>query len=351
MKNETVHPYLASWFARHPEQMPLGLMAVDTTGRILEATPRAAEMCGMTKEDLTGASLDDTPIPLDVEALRTPGNTICFTLQRMDGEFDLRCTCTGTTSNETGNTAAIVILEETPGASAADSVRIQLEKLASIDNLVAGVAHELNNPLTAVLGYAQLLLHKTQDETTRKRLVAIAEESQRCHRIVQNLLTFADRNKGEKVMTDVNRLLADTMALCRYQMQVDHIEVRLDLADAPAMVLADLDELRRVFLNLMSNAHHALTKTKSDDRRLEVSTTVKGDSLYITFLDTGAGVPREIRHRIFDPFFTTRPLGEGMGLGLSVAFGIIQDHGGRIWLDPSENAGGAAFQLELPLAT
>ena len=226
---------------------------------------------------------------------------------------------------------------------------VQAEKYSALNIVVAGVAHEINNPLTSILGTAQILLSKIDDPQQARRLHLICEESERCGRIVANLLGYSQSFRLVKEPTDLNKLIDETVALCRYQMEVDNISVKVNLDPVLPEVPLQSQEMQRVIVAILNNAHLALTEIEDRPRNLTVSTQSHGEMVRIIFADTGPGVPTDLQDRIFDPFFSTRSLGAGTGLGLSVAYGLAQDHGGRLWIESTEGKG-AKFVMELPVA-
>ncbi len=241
---------------------------------------------------------------------------------------------------------------------------IQSEKLSAIGQLVAGVAHELNNPLTSVSGYAQLMLRDTTlNEEVLQDLRHIHMQAERAARIVQNLLIFAREHKPERVIVNLNDVLRSTLSLRAYQLRVDNIAVITHYDTNLPATVADPYQLQQVFLNLINNAHQAMLErggpgTLTISTRLGTSRRNHGDDgsdhaerpemIEIEISDTGVGIPERNLNRIFDPFFTTKPVGQGTGLGLSICFGIVQEHGGQIW--PESTVGiGTTVHVELPL--
>lgn len=236
---------------------------------------------------------------------------------------------------------------------------IHAEKLSAIGQLVAGVAHELNNPLTSISGYTQLLLRDTSlAEPLRDDLRHINTQAERAARIVRNLLVFAREHKPERTLISLNEVVRNTLSLRAYQFRVDNITVITELdADLP-MTVADPYQLQQVIMNLINNAHQAITEhggpgtikltTAISPDEISDGLTLAADRLRLSVADTGIGIPANELNRIFDPFYTTKPVGQGTGLGLSICFGIIQSHGGRIWAE-SELGVGTTVLVELPL--
>lgn len=225
---------------------------------------------------------------------------------------------------------------------------VRHEKLAALGQLVAGVAHELNNPLTSVMGFTELLLAEDLPPSIRQDVERIGHGAARCARIVRNLLTFARPAVQERQLVDLNRVVTLVLDLQYYRLRVDSIEVICDLAPTLPPVLADSYQLQQVLVNLIANAHHALT-TVEGPRRLSICTTQDGESIRLTVEDTGPGISSEVLPRIFDPFFSTKRVGEGTGLGLSTAYSIVEAHGGHIDVQ-SEPGRGACFTVVLPVS-
>jgi PAS domain S-box-containing protein len=220
------------------------------------------------------------------------------------------------------------------------------EKMAAVGQLISGVAHELNNPLTAILGYSQLLTSNGQmNPQGLEYSDKLYKQAQRTHRIVQNLLSFARQHKPERVAVQLNQVLEDTLALRDYDLRMSNIRVHFDLAPGIPTTAADPHQLQQVFLNLVNNAVDAILENASDGD-LWIRTEAKEDRLIIEFRDSGPGVKEP--SRVFDPFYTTKPVGKGTGLGLSICYGIITEHGGSIRVGNVEPHG-ASFMIELPL--
>lgn len=219
------------------------------------------------------------------------------------------------------------------------------EKMAAVGQLISGVAHELNNPLTAILGYSQLLSGSGQMgpqgiEYTEK----LYKQAQRTHRIVQNLLSFARQHKPERIPTRINQIIEDTLALRDYDLRMGNIRVHLDLNEDLPLMSADPHQLQQVFLNMVNNAVDAILES-SEDGDLWVGTRSDSEKVYVEFTDSGPGVQEA--SRVFDPFYTTKPVGKGTGLGLSICYGIVTEHGGTIRVRNLPHRG-ASFTIELP---
>jgi two-component system NtrC family sensor kinase len=219
------------------------------------------------------------------------------------------------------------------------------EKLAAVGQLISGVAHELNNPLTAILGYSQLLESSGQvGPLALSYSEKMYKQAQRTHRIVQNLLSFARQHKPERIPVMVNTLIEDTLALRDYDLRMNQIHVHLELSLDLPLIPADPHQLQQVFLNLINNAVDAILD-HSQQGELWVSSGVDEKNLFVELTDSGPGVKDP--SRVFDPFYTTKPVGKGTGLGLSICYGIITEHGGTIRVRNCPPRG-ASFRIELP---
>jgi two-component system NtrC family sensor kinase len=231
------------------------------------------------------------------------------------------------------------------------SKMIQTEKMAALGQLVSGIAHELNNPLTAIIGYAQLLLGHELNAAQLDDAKKVYQEAERARRIVKNLLYFARENKPERVRVNLNEVVERTLALRSYELKVENIAVECDLdLDLPP-TMGDPYQLQQVVLNLVVNAEQALLEGRGQGQ-VRISTRhglhLTGSRISLEVSDDGPGIAPEIASRIFDPFFTTKPPGVGTGLGLSIVYGIVHQHGGEVTFESPPGAG-AKFTVELPV--
>ena len=227
---------------------------------------------------------------------------------------------------------------------------INAEKLASLGRMAAGVAHELNSPLTGIVTFAYLMIKRMPKENTQdiEDLKVIIDQAERCSRIVRGLLGFSRKTASEKARVNINLLIENTLSMVRNQAKFHNIAFDVDLDKSAPEVTADPNQIQQVFLNLLINSADAMEER---GRVIIASRMVKdnGDKfIELEFTDTGPGIPEDIRGRIFEPFFTTKPAGKGTGLGLSVSYGIIKKHGGQIFIK-SEPAEGASFFIRLPI--
>ncbi len=224
---------------------------------------------------------------------------------------------------------------------------LQSEKMSAVGQLIAGVAHELNNPLTAILGYAQLLESEGLNERATDYVGKMFKQAQRTHRVVQNLLSFARQRKPERSEVDIRKVLEETLALRDYDLKVNNIAVDKDLGTAAAMVVADPHQIEQVFLNIINNAVDAVLE-KRRSGKLKIRVYCEKNDVCAQFTDDGPGIKDP--KRIFDPFYTTKSVGKGTGLGLSICYGIVKEHGGDIKAHNADE-GGAVIEVRLPAAS
>ncbi len=222
----------------------------------------------------------------------------------------------------------------------ADSLRTA--QMAAIGELAAGVAHEVNNPITGIINFAQLLLDDSKKDSLQEELLGrIVDEGERIALIIKNLLSFARESENENEPVEMVQVIQDSLSLVEHQLKKDGIKITTEYSPKPCGILGNFRQLQQVILNLLSNARFALNErypNSSPDKKIEISCypfiQEGGRTItQITIKDTGTGIPQGILSRLFDPFFTTKPSGKGTGLGLSISYGIVQDHGGVIKVD------------------
>ncbi len=352
------------------------VLLISPEGKILRANQAAARAAGRRFTQLVGApcceAMSGTPHPPDgcplqqVLQTRRPASA---EITDRDGSR-IRHVAIYPIFDARGDIQAVVeYARDITQIKAAQARLMQAEKLSALGELTAGVAHELNNPLTSILGFVQLLQRTELSDRQSSYLGVIHDETRRAARIVRNLLTFARRQEPEKKMLDINTILEETLSLLAYQLRVSGVKVEQDLDPNLPKTAADPYQLQQVFVNIINNAQQAMQEAHGGGtltiRTLPVlrpagyahNTTLnladQPDStleswVRVEFTDDGPGIPPELLTRIFDPFFTTKPPGKGTGLGLSVCHGIIRDHDGHIWAESTPGRG-ATFVLELPV--
>jgi PAS domain S-box-containing protein len=354
-------------------------------GAVIYEAPNVPRITGYTIEERLGKSSFETVLPEDwpivqaafAQVVARPGSVarnVQFRAVRKDGTI---WWAEGTATNllDDPNVRAVVInyrditgrkQAEIQKEAALEALRdnmeqlkmtqaqlVQAAKLAAVGELAAGVAHELNNPLTSVMGYAELLLDTLPpDIPFRGDLEIIAKQAARARDIVRNLLDFARQSKLQRQPCDLNQIVQQTLGLIRQHLETSGVVIEEQYAPYLEPVDLNSGQMKQVFLNLINNAAQAMPQ----GGRLRVSTVQVGDEMLVTVTDTGTGIPPDIMDRIFDPFFTTKPVGQGTGLGLSVSLGIVQEHGGRITVesqvkppDQDSSPGGSTFSVWLPV--
>ena len=343
------------------EHAPIGYMRTNSSGIILNLNQCAVSQIGARHSDeITGRSLADVftegseALCAAVNADEGQTGVVFKSRVSLKSSFDAvlvsgvvvaRIPSTGDTGPEFE-----IYLEDALENEDIYKKMLQAEKLSALGEIVQGVAHELNNPLTGILGYAQLMLASASTEQMRSRLEQISSEAQRCHRIVEGLMNFSVAGESEKRLADINEVVENTMTLREYQMRVDGIAVTIEAAKDLPPVMIDVRGIQRAFISIINNAHHALLGIKDRNRRFSVSTGIDGSCVFIAFEDNGPGISQSNLKKIFDPFFSTREIGEGTGLGLSLSYGVITEHRGRIEADSVEGKG-ARFRVFLPCGT
>lgn len=222
-------------------------------------------------------------------------------------------------------------------------------RLASIGEVAAGIAHEINNPLTGVIGFAQMLSQMDIPKDIKEAVEVINDGASRTAGIVEKLLTFARRNKPGKEYVDINSIVSSTVDIRTYEMRTNNIEVTTELAPDLPLTMANVGQLQQVFLNIIINAEQAMIESH-EGGKLSIKTEQLNNSIRVSISDDGPGIPKENVDKIFDPFFTTKGEDGGTGLGLSISYGIIKEHGGKIHAR-SVPGKGATFIIDLPVVS
>jgi two-component system NtrC family sensor kinase len=274
-----------------------------------------------------------------------------YTLLRKDGsEFPGELSA-ALMRNQSGEpTGFVAITKDITERKQMQAQLLTNDRLAAIGELISGVAHELNNPLTGVIGFSDLLAdRKDLPKDIMDDIKIINSEAQRTANIVKNLLTFARKQPKEKQLTDINRAIEAVITLLAYEQKVNNIEVNTRFASDLPEIMANTFDLQQVFLNIVVNAEHAMIEAH-EKGTITITTVRDGDIIRVSLADDGPGISEENLGHVFDPFFTTKEMGKGTGLGLSICYGTITDHGGRIYAE-SKPGQGATFIIELPVVT
>jgi signal transduction histidine kinase/FixJ family two-component response regulator len=240
------------------------------------------------------------------------------------------------------------LYSDVTGEREIQSKLLQTEKMAALGQLVSGIAHELNNPLTTIMGYGQLLLGHGLTPPQLSEARKVFQEAERARRIVKNLLYFARENRPERTRVNLNEIVERTLALRSYELRVENIVIECDLAPNLPETVADPHQLQQVVLNLLANAEQALLEDRGQGHVWIRTHRLGGNRISLEVSDDGPGIPSDVGSRIFDPFFTTKPSDVGTGLGLSIVYGIVHQHGGEVTFE-NQSGAGARFVVELPL--
>ena len=350
-----------------------GVYVCDADGVILRANRALAAMLGLQIPSVLGQKRDElwAKLPeyvvlrpwqnLDIGPSHLAPRITEFRCERPDRvfvemAFELRSagvSFDGDVKNGPKNQGGrrLCVLHDVTESRRLQEQLLQSEKLAALGELTSGVAHELNNPLATVVGYAELLdLDKNLPEGVRRKITTIHQEATRASHIVQNLLAYARRSSPEKEFVAVNEVLEAAVEMRRYQLHADNVRIITDFSPNIPLVWGDSLQLQQVFLNVINNAVQAVQNWRgSGEIRLSThSTQTNGNNAArIIIEDNGPGIAPEHLRRVFDPFFTTKPTGEGTGLGMSIALRVVSNHDGLIWAE-SRLGHGARFIIELP---
>jgi PAS domain S-box-containing protein len=331
------------------------ILVADTAGLISYANRRWQDM-GYEQKQLLGRPLEDLVAParrtILTEALSSTlagrqVDNLDLQILRGDGRIGHFSVNLSPMRDEQSHVISlVVVMTDVTDAASLQSKLMHAEKMAAVGQLVSGVAHEVNNPLTAILGFADLLMENPElPESARKDMRVILQEAQRTKQIVQNLLSFARQMPPQRKALQLNPILRRTVQLRSYDFQSHGVEVIEHLEQELPSVIGDSHQLQQVFLNILNNAYDAVGDT-GRVAKIEITTAHKGTSVEILFRDNGPGISHP--DRIFDPFFTTKEVGKGTGLGLSICYGIVHEHGGEILCQNNSGGPGATFVVRLP---
>ncbi|HEV2084169.1 MAG TPA: ATP-binding protein, partial [Gemmatimonadales bacterium] len=331
-----------------------GIAVVGPDGAILRANRALAALVEVPERELLGQNFGELlsgaaeAVSGLIEVSYRGERTVPLVVRLEHNNRVLRLTAGPIAGVEPGS--VVILIEDVTEQRLLEAQIIQNDKMASIGQLVSGVAHELNNPLTSIAGLAELLLERpAHPELPREHLRVIHDQAERAGRIVRNLLTFARKGVPEQTAVDLNDVVSRTSLLIVYELQLHGIELTSEVSPDPVIVLGDRYELQQVLLNLVTNAVQAVAGLEpGKPRGITLSTIRSNYEAVLRVRDTGPGVPKHFAPYLFTPFFTTKGPGEGTGLGLSLSYGLVKAHGGALTYEPSPE-GGAEFRVTLPL--
>jgi PAS domain S-box-containing protein len=335
------------------------IMVADTAGLVSYANRRAYEAGGFDQNALVGHRLDRIISGVSKKAFADAFDASLHGLQTdnlelmivrgngSQGKFSMNLS---PMRDEGGEVSSVVVLmTDITDAAMIQAKLVHTEKMAAVGQLVSGVAHEVNNPLTAIMGFSDLLMENPEvPGSARKDLQVILEEAQRTKEIVQNLLSFARQRPPQRQALQINDILRKTIALRAYDFSSHGVEVVEKFDERVPELIGDSHQLQQVFLNILNNAYDAV-RAAGRPGVIEISTLQDGDWVEVLFRDNGEGIQHP--ERIFDPFFTTKEVGQGTGLGLSICYGIVREHEGEILCANNQEMPGATFSVRLPMRT
>jgi PAS domain S-box-containing protein len=332
------------------ESLNVGVLAVDLGGMVESWNTRMEQLFSVKRQDAVGRQLRallPEELAAEIAARRDEEQITGIYKQRLhhQGKFlTLNVSITPLVSKSGERIGRLLLFDDVTQRERMEEQMTQTEKLTSLGLLAAGVAHEVNTPLAVISNYIQMLAKQMPDDDPRHAIIdKIVKQTFRASEIVNNLLNFSRTGAAELADIDVNRVVEETLSLVAHPLKTSQIHIVKQLGDSLPPVRGSANKLQQVFLNLFLNARDAMPA----GGMLEVRTAAHNGSVEVEVADTGAGIPREHIHRIFDPFFTTKSNGRGTGLGLSVSYGIIKEHAGKI--DVRSTPGkGTSFHVEFP---
>jgi len=341
------------------ESAPDGIYINDLKGTFLYGNKKAEALMGYKREELVGKSfLKLKLLPakqlakagklLALNAMGRPTGPDEFELLRKDSSrISVEISTTPIKQGE--RTVVLGFVRDITERKKMEEQLIVTDRLASIGELSSGIAHELNNPLTSVIGFSDLLLGKKDlPDDVKEDLRVVNREARRTAGVVRNLLVFARKHETERKPVDIHGIIKMVLELRAYEQKLQNIKVHTRFASSLPEIIADGFQLQQVFLNIIINAEHFMVKERGRGT-LTITTEKAGDIIRASFADDGPGIAKDNLGHLFDPFFTTKEVGKGTGLGLSISYGIVTEHGGRIYAE-SELGKGATFIVELPIS-
>jgi PAS domain S-box-containing protein len=332
------------------------IMVVDTAGLVSYANQRCYEAGGFTEDVLVGhrildivADPDRAPWIAAFDKVLHGRPVSNLEVQLIRGNHELgrfSVNISPMRGDQENVNSVVIVMTDVTDMAAIQAKLMHTEKMAAVGQLVSGVAHEVNNPLTAIMGFADLMLENPELPTTvHQDLHVIMQEAQRTKEIVQNLLSFSRQMPKQRHAVDLNAVLRRTVALRSYDFSSHGVTVIEHLGEGLPEVLGDAHQLQQVFLNILNNAYDAVCESERRGQ-IELRTRCTSNIAEVLFTDNGPGIRNP--ERIFDPFFTTKEVGKGTGLGLSICYGIVRQHGGEILCHNNAAAPGATFVIKLP---
>ena len=338
------------------ESINVAIVAMDHDGRITSCNRAFEELYGIERKRITGSVIESLFPPDVITSIQRVTGTKGWTLDSPANIFKLylesrtrkrlivNLSLIPMHVSMPASAGSLIVLENITEKIQLEGQLMQAEKLSSIGLLAAGIAHEVNTPIAGISSYTQMLLKETPESDRRKPILEkIEKQTFRAAEIVNGLLNFSRMNGSEFKELDINQLIDDSLTLLNHQLQSSHITVDSQYDRSLPLVYGNSGKLQQVFINLFLNARDAMPS----GGELAVQTAMTDSMVIVDISDTGTGISEENIKRIFDPFFTTKEIGKGTGLGLAVTYGIIQEHGGRIFVD-SDSGRGTHFRVKLP---
>ena len=332
----------------------------DFEGNFIDANNAVLNLLGYKRQEILSLNfvslISDEQVAKALEVLKelkeigTQREVSEFKLKRKDGNFVYVETKASAIYHEEKPYAIQGIGRDiTEHKKMMDSLIIT-DRLAALGNMAGGFAHELNNPLTGVIGYTQLLLdRKDLPDDVRKDLTGIYEEAQRASDVIKNFMAFALKQPQPKQLIDVNSLIKDVLKLRQHEQKKANIRVNTNFAPELPLVMGGPVRIRQVFLDIITNAEYFMSQAHNKGT-LTITTKKTGEMVRASFTDDGPGIPPDNLGQIFNPFFTTKEIGRGIGLGLSICHSIVTEHGGNIYVESKPDKG-TTFTVELPIDT
>lgn len=331
-----------------------GIAVVDGQGCVQRANRALASLLGKPLPEVIGTNLREvllghSPELAELLDAAHAGEQRPPLTRRSDPLNSILRVTASPMREDVGGRWVVALIEDVTEQKALEAQLIQSEKMAAVGQLVSGVAHELNNPLTSISGLSEFLIERpTTNERDREHLKVVRDQAERAARIVRNLLAFARKGSTDVADVDLNHVVQRAASLMRYELRLCKITLEFELAEDLPPIRGDPYQIQQVVLNLLTNAVQAVSENPPERPRLvHVSSAVETGQVVLRLRDTGPGIPHDLIPKVFDPFFTTKDPGQGTGLGLSITFGIVERHGGQIQVE-SRAEGGAVFKVILP---